>query len=326
MPTIFISERDAVIFRNLMGQGKRVVLSIDIDSTETKSDKPVLEYYIMINDPLSYKLLRQIHKFRFDSYGLMKFKPIYSFKDLSLHSDKNLSNCFNDNRYCILAEKSQPFKTDEYREEAIRQLCLWKQSNNKSSAEKQWWQYMEAFAKLCLDSKGVYSLKDCSDTVFDLAGIDGKVVEEVQTCFDKYSQYTGNIDIIDEQLRSFYDFEQYPGIVINNELIRGYRSKKSIITSVCDTYVHRPAACQEYDLHIQNYSLAKNTSFYHLYILLICCALLATVVIVFVKNYVTSTVSHDIAQNVKDHVHTYYRISETDKMKSDIELRPEETG
>ena len=326
MPTIFISERDAIIFRNLIEQGKRVALSIDIDSTETKSDKPVLEYYIMINDPLSYKLLRKIHKFRFDSYGLMKFRPIYSFKDLRLHSNKNLHNCFNNNRYCIHAEKHQPFKTEEYREEAIRQLCLWRQSNNNSNAEKQWWKYMEAFSKLCLYNKGVYSLKLCSDTVFELAGIDNKVLEEVQTCFDKYSRYNDNIDIIDEQLKSFYDFEQYPGIVINNKLIRGYKSKKSIITSVCDTYVYRPAACQEYDFHIKTYNLAKNTSFWHLHFILVFCALLVVIAIIFVKNYMTSVVSQDIEQNVKNHVHTYYKITETDKRMNDIELRPEEAG
>ena len=326
VPAILISERDAVLLKNLIEKGERVILSIDIDSTETKSDIATLEYYIMINDPLSYNLLHKIHSFRFDSYGLLKFKPIYAFKNLQGQSQSNTQNCFNNNRYCIHAEKSQPYKTKEYRDETIRQICLWQQHKNSMNLEKQWWKYMEAFSKICLDNSILGSLKECSDRAFELSGVDSSVITSTQNCFDKYANNYDRIPIIDDQMKSPYDFEQYPGIVVNDNLVRGYRSKKSIITSVCDAYTRKPSACQQYELKLESYSYARNASVWHVYVILIVCALVLSTAVIFIKNYMSGIVGQDIEMNVRDHVHTYYKISEADRRMGDTELRPDETG
>lgn len=325
VPSILISEKDGLLFKRLAQEGQRVVLSIDIDSTVDKSDSVTLEYYIMVNDPLSYHLLHKILAFRFASYGLLQFKPIYTFKDLTSDALGATSNCFNGNRYCIHAEKNQPYKTDEYREETIRQLCLWEETKHNSNLEREWWKYMTSFEKLCLTKTGIESLKDCSDTAFNRGEVDPHVVTETRRCFNRHYNEQEQMSIIDDQMKDSYDFEQYPGILVNNNLIRGFRSQKSIVTSVCDAYIHKPAACMEYDLHITPYSYARNTSFWHVYGLMILCVLLLTSLTLLLKNCINTAVSTDVEEGVRDHVHTYYRINETDRKMKDTELRPDET-
>lgn len=324
VPSIMIAERDAVLFEKLIHDGKRVVLSIDIDSTENKTDSGNFNYYIMINDPLSYGLISKIYDFRFDSYGLVNFKPIYSFTDLRYHQTSRSPNCFNNNRYCIHAEKNQPFKTEEYRDEAIRQICLWNESKGKFETEKHWWEYVMAYAKLCVKKGDYQTLGDCSEAVFSHANISRDVLNKVEQCHKKNSKEFDRIQIIDEQFKKSYDFEQYPGIVVNDTLIRGYVSQKSIITSVCDSFIRRPAACYYYELRFNSYSVARQTSFWHVHGLLILCILLITTMILVVKCVMSSTVSHDIEQNVRDHVHTYYRMNESDIRLKDTDLRPDE--
>ena len=325
VPSIMIAERDAVLFERLIRSGKRVVLSIDIDSTENKTDTGNFDYYIMINDPLSYSLIAKIFDFRFDSYGLVNFRPIYSFTDLKDHQVVRTPNCFNNNRYCIHAEKNQPFKTDEYRDEAIRQICLWNESKGKFETERHWWEYVMSYSKLCMKKDNHQTLSDCSEAAIRRASVDRGTISKVEQCYKKNSKEFDRIPIIDAQYKKNYDFEQYPGIVVNDTLIRGYVSQKSIISSVCDSYIHRPAVCYRYEIKFNTFSVARQTSFWHVHGLLIFCVLLITVIILAVKYVMSSTVNRDIEQNVRDHVHTYYRMNESDIRLKDTDLRPDET-
>lgn len=324
VPSITISERDALLFERLINDGKQVVLSIDIDSTEHKEDTGNLDYYIMINDTLSYTLLSKVYNFRFDSYGLVNFRPVYAFSDQ--RSDfVTAANCFNNGHYCVHAEKNQPYKTHEYRGETLRQLCLWQETKGQSNTEKIWWSYVMEFAKLCAHKGGPSTLKSCSEKVMQHANVDAQLEDKINACYRSNDNEFSGIPIIDAQHKKRYDFEQYPGIVINDTVIRGYRSQKSIITSVCDSFIRRPAACMFYELKFNKYSYAKNTSFLHVHGLLVFSILIITVVLVIVKYYMTGNVHTDIEQGVRDHVHTYYRMNESDTRLKDTELRPAET-
>ena len=136
------------------------------------------------------------------------------------------------------------------------------------------------------------TLRDCSDRAFEVGEVDPEMREQTQRCYNKYAYDYDNIPIIDQQLKGSYDFEQYPGIVVNENLIRGYMSKKSIITSVCDAYTQKPAACQEYDIKLSTYSYARNTSLWHFYGVIITCSLVLALAAMVVRCYMNMAVRH----------------------------------
>ena len=59
--------------------------------------------------------------------------------------------------------------------------------------------------------------------------------------------------------------------------------------------------------------------------LLIFCIVALSLVLAAVKLLMSGKVSEEIAQGVREHVHTYYSMNESDVRLKDTELRPEET-
>lgn len=325
VPVILISEKDAFLLKDIILDAKKVVLSIDIDSTTKKSNHVTLEYYIMINDHLSYELLNKLYEFKFSLPASFVFKPIYAFKDMRKDVNHLSVNCFNGNRYCVHANRHQPYETSEYRDETIRQLCLLEQTSQNRKLEKMWWKYVIAYAKACFNKSASETLKDCSDTVFDLADIDPDIVKETKRCFNKFVNQYDSISIIDSQMKKQYDFEQYPGVIVNDNLVRGYRSSKSIVTSVCDAFDSKPYTCTNYEPKFKTTSYVQKFSFLHLYGIIVFCALVISTLVIVVRKYMHYVVHEAIKEDVKEHVHTYYKINETDSRFKDTELTPAET-
>ena len=327
VPSILIAEKDAMLFKSIISKGKKVVLSIDIDSTPIKSKIVTLKYYIMINDNLSYELLNKLYNFRFSTPHLLVFKPIYAFKDQTADARHISSNCFNGNRYCVNSNKDQVYETGEYRDETIRQLCLWEQSNKNNMLERNWWKYVTTYSKVCFTKGAATSLKECSELAFGISGVAPDIIKDTKRCFNRYIEQYDAISMIEKQEQENYEFEQYPGIIVNDNLVRGYRTSKSIITSVCDAYVKKPPKCLEYEPQIEDNSHLQDISSWRLYGVLTGCIGLILCFVVLLKTYLNQFVAKSVEEDVRDHVNTYYKINETDSKFKDTELTPaENTG
>lgn len=324
VPTIFIAEKDANLFQNIINKGSKVILAVDLDATPEKTRMANIDYHLMINNHQSYITLKHIHKFHFDAFNRTIFRPVYRF--ISPLTGSN--NCFKYGMYCLDIESKQPYKTEEYRKEALRQLCLWDKVKFHQKLEQNWWKYVLTYGEICFSKNKFKTLDECSDRVFIDSGIDQSIIREVKSCANQFSQPNQPVSYFEDMMKNEREneFISLPGIVLNKTIMRGYLTEKSILTGICDVFDQQPKACQPYQFKISIFQLIWRLRLWHYLVWVIAATVIISIIVGVCHLIMKALVKKEMEKDVKEFVSTYYKMNETDKTLGDVELRPSEFG
>ena len=128
-----------------------------------------------------------------------------------------------DNKYCSM------HGVEEARED-VRQICIWKEQNEK------WWDYINKFNEKCASNFGA-STTECSKQVANESGVD---FAKVETCVK-----TQTSALLEEELKVAKEANAQgsPTIIINGSQYEGGRSPNDILTAICAGFNKKPEAC-----------------------------------------------------------------------------------
>jgi hypothetical protein len=327
-PIIKISLANANLLRDEIVSGNRVFLKINFDVTPYKSDKVEINYYMMINSFESTNFLQKIYDFRFSLQENVTFQPIYYLRDFS-SSRRAHRNCFYNNLYCIDFNKKDGYEYFEYKEEMIKQICLWNAVKENKEAEREWWLYVIRYSQNCF--KNSYwnkyeSLKQCSDEMSKSLRISGPFLSSLQKCMDDNFNFIVNnndIPFFKNYLKNYKNrnIPNIPSVLVNDSLLKGFLSKTNFVSGVCDAFQYAPDQCNSYYYTFKNYNYSLK--FYHFIFSFWFFGLLLILVIIIVYSFMGRRVTLDIRNEINHHISQYYKINDKKSAHKDVELSPE---
>lgn len=189
--------------------------------TVTKSDKPVVELFVMAYCP--YGL--QMEKAFLPAWELLKNTANFSIKfvSYSMHGKKEIDE--NTRQYCIQTE--QPDKYDAYLN------CFFTAGSNDGS---------EANYATCLTSAGVNvaKLNTCVSSTDNKFGITAKFNDKSTWLSGSYPLYPVNADLNDK-----YGVQGSPTLVINGAQAEVGRTPEAVKEAICAAFNNAPAVCAQ---------------------------------------------------------------------------------
>lgn len=189
--------------------------------TVTKSDKPVVELFVMSYCP--YGL--QMEKAFLPVWNLLKNKADFSVKfvSYSMHGQKELNE--NTRQYCIQAE--QPDKYANYLN------CFFTAGANDGS---------EANYSKCLTTAGVNvaKLNACVSSTDNKFGITAKYNDKSTWLNGNYPVYPIYSDLNDK-----YGVQGSPTLVINGVQAEANRTPEAVKTAICAAFNNAPSECSQ---------------------------------------------------------------------------------
>ena len=318
-PILLIGQKDGkTIFEALNGYAQLIIaLRIEVDGD--KSDKAKAEFWLNPISIEAYDLLAKFGPLVSEFGDTLDFKPKYKFQSLKgkNHTQKFIErHCFANGKYCAIG--SENFTSYSVINEALRQICLWK--NDPEKKKLSFWKYI-SYYRLCLrtfefDHKGVL---DCYITSFKKANLSPQLESNVKDCIDKSfedsSQKTTSRNYLLETQKNPYvysDVYLVPACLINGELLKEELTDHSILRGFCDELTNPPAVCDQYFFggrriksmyHIQDSMLG----------LLVICILGSVMLILFilflVRRSLNKRVDRELFVEINQHVTNYMKIS-----------------
>lgn len=207
IPAVLLQHEASQKIKSVLSTEQKVVLRVALQVENQRHEKPAVELVMVVNNLESYKLLRQIADFIRSLGSQVDFQPVYYFKQVKLNEFKTVNglegttvsqHCFH-GKYCLHHEaQSGRFQLAEYFEEGLRQLCLWKQADQKI----QWWRYVENYRLRCLEKARYKSLRACFEATMKQVNI-SSLIPSIDLCTKKSQVQDAHGRVSDNASREF---------------------------------------------------------------------------------------------------------------------------
>lgn len=189
-------------------------------TAEKKSDKPVMQFFVMSFCPYGQQAEQGIIPAARLLKGKAVFEPHYVI--YSNYQGGGATYCLDkDSKYCSMHGVS------EVNEDA-RQLCIWKYDQAK------WFDYVEALNKTCK----VGDVDTCWEGVAKNLKID---TAKISKCFKSEAETLLAKEV---ELNTKYGVQGSPQIFVNEQEYTGGRDAESYKQAVCSAFNNAPAECQ----------------------------------------------------------------------------------
>ena len=209
IPAVLLDHNASQKIKTVLSTDTPVILKVALQVETERHERTEVEFVLVVNNLESYRRLSEVSSFTRALQSKMDFKPVYYFKQISLEDYKNIhimkdqvvsQHCFH-GKYCLHHETSTGhFQLQEYFEEGLRQLCLWKQCDQKV----QWWQYTEHYSRKCLQGSRHSTLRKCYEAIMKEIGI-LSLVPSIDKCVLQ-SQVKNKKGEISDNLSRFFNF------------------------------------------------------------------------------------------------------------------------
>lgn len=325
-PIIRISLGTANKLRDEIVKGKRVFLKVNFDATPFKSDEVRITYYMMINNFDSMDFLQKIYDFRFSVNQNLEFEPVYYLRTFS-KTRRAHRNCFFENKYCIDFNHKVTYEYFEYKNEMLKQICLWNSVKHNKELEKEWWQYVIIFSQNCYQNnyyKKYESLKDCSDEMSKNLKIIGPTLLAFRKCIeDNHIMSNKDIPLFKKYVKDYKNrhIPNIPSVLVNDSLVKGFLTKTNFLSSVCNAFQSAPYECSRYYLNFKS-SNVFSFRFYHFFFSFWFMGLILLLLVILIHWFMGERVTNDIRREVNHHISQYYKINDKKKNNKDVELTP----
>lgn len=318
-PILLIGRVDGTqLFEALKGYAQLIV-SLRIEMKGVKSERAKAEFWLNPANVEAYDLMAKFGPVISKFGRKVDFEPKYKFEDFRRkkhHKGFLKKHCYMSGRYC--ATNSEHIEPLSILDEALRQICLWK--NDPNPDKLLFWKYI-AHYRVCLrkfeyDHKGVL---DCYQDSYKLAGIASRLSAQIRQCvtnsFENPEFKThGENRLLPTQDNPYIYSDIYlvPAFTINGELLKEELTDHSILRALCDELVSPPEVCGQFV-----FNGGRIKSMYHFQDsmagLLFFCVLGSVLLVVFVMFWVrralNKRVDRELFVEINQHVTNYMKIS-----------------
>ena len=155
------------------------------------------------------------------------------------------TDCLCGGKYCALDENNLSVKGKTILMENLRQKCIYKNAQSKSSTDTPWWDYVTKAHSRCYNDFS----EECSKTIHNEVGIDyGQTMECVNESFSETSYDEGTNQILDAEVEAWNNHGAHyiPSIIINQVAYRGVLDPENVFSAVCSGFKNPQEECKAY--------------------------------------------------------------------------------
>ena len=152
--------------------------------------------------------------------------------------------------------------------ESLRRICIWKHYGKDNGMGEEWWNYAGVFMEKC-DNPVFFMDEKCVREVYNLAGIDGKVIDR---CMSDSGGLEGDVrnQLLEDEIAAKVTSGVViiPAVFVNGAVIRGALTFKTVFQAVCAGYLAgtAPEVCakcvtcpEEFECTVDGYCKSKQT-------------------------------------------------------------------
>lgn len=319
IPSFIISKTDGELIKNAIKNsrtGKHVALTLVFDMKQDEGKVNYSLWYSSENKKV-YSFLKEFKSYamRF-SKDQTAFTPNMVLWYCAMCREKGYKeshqDCISGGRYCAPdPDGTGPYNGRDVMLEDLRQLCVFKQTENEESYET-YFKYMIEYSKTCEDNL----TKECSHKVLDAIDLSSK---EIEKCVDN-SVEGRNIDLDENTLFKYerdrwqdYGVAFYPSLMINNQTYRGDLEAQPVFQALCAGFVEPQEECRwdygQDDEESEDTDEDGIGTGSLLLILSLCFAMMAVVLIVY-RMWLKKEMKNDMRNQVNTAVSQYFALSE----------------
>ena len=319
IPIILIKKDDAENIKKALGGAEEVLIQIDFDLEEEKTDVVIMQYWINPAYDEAYQLLLQLKDDIVNLDDKLVFQPLYLFENAD-GRDSNRNNCYGDGKYCFTPLPKNNYEYSSVLDEAIRQKCLYEELYENRSNPSMWWNYIAKYTELLsnLQTNKEPVKLDFFNTIVSDINLEDEKVSLINKCYE--DSFESMIDKKEEDnkiLRNDLELKskevQYkiPAIFLNNRFFKQNFSPKIILSAICDQLSTMPKVCDVFYTSNITWKTNNQKSTYRLALaviaILFICLIIIFFVMIFIRRQGNRKIEDDIRENIRKHVIEYMK-------------------
>ena len=292
-----------------------VICSIGIEIQGKETAVVVTEYWLNTANPDSYVNLLKLEEV-FNNFGdKVEFKPQYKFQnfvDRDFTHKFQKKHCISEGRFCQV--ENPEIDPQSAIVEAQRQICIWNETNGSKSndpeTKSKYWKYIQYYKKCLLTYEfGTHSNLNCFEKGCDMADISLGLLEKINKCTEQEKIHKKGL-IDNENNYTYSDIYLVPAFFINDEMLKEELSQKSIIISICDKLLQKPAYCDQFFVgkHEKNKLDVDDNMNGLLFIAIIGIIAILSVVLLFFRRNINKGINQEIYSEVNQYVTDYMKM------------------
>lgn len=228
-------------------------------------------------------------------------------------------HCYSKGNYCATSELILESKS--LLDEAIRQKCIWRISQNEPKQKYLWWNYIGNYRNCLKDLLKNNNPKknNCFEQLMNLPSYKVETKEAIEDCYIKSfdnpnNKFKSKNTILKEDDNSYEYSGVYlvPAMFINKYLVKEDLKTNIVISAMCDKLIDKPDICKDYIFDNINWNYTHQNNKSHrifaiiLFIIIGACVILFMVL--YVKKRMNMTINEEINQDIKNHVSEYMKL------------------
>ena len=322
IPIILLGNFDSgLIFKYKEENDEDIIVSISIEETGAQTKIVRAEFWLNSIYPDSYTIFSKMEEVLNNFGDKVEFTPKYKFKNLvnKGHPKSFIQeHCYSNGRFCqVENEEIEPMTAIE---EALRQICLWKETNGVSvtnaATKALFWRYISSYTQ-CL--KGFeFSHKgklNCSERSFEMGDVPQEIINKVEQCKGEPSPDSQSAKMLlteNENEYIYSDIYLVPAFFVNDIMVKEKLNESTIITAICDNLEDKPAYCDTFYMgNSKNQTSAiKDNMFGLLFLAIAGIVTILTVLLVIFRSKINTGVNREIYNEVNQYVSDYMKMEE----------------
>ena len=255
IPIAFISNNNGKIINNYIMNYPNENIIVEINFKPKQKNIVDFKFFFSSSEPKAYELIGNMTKYM-DNFGKqVNFTPYYVVHKNPYYVEENPNsniNCLSRGVHCYYPKETTI--TQEGQKilmEDIRQKCMFEL--NKDKDIKQYFKYLDTFARLCINVEKKSLTRECSKMTLKNLGYDEDYLDECVAKSFGVAQYSlssnvyieKNNKILEKEYKEIlkYKLTSFPAIIINEKPMEGIIKEKSIVIELCNGVLEKPMFC-----------------------------------------------------------------------------------
>lgn len=258
---------------------------------------------------------------KFDQY--MKFEPKYKFKNLFTDFNTGFlkEHCYGQGMYCATSEMILDSKS--VLDEAIRQKCIWKLSQDDQTKKHLWWNYIGNYRNCLKDRLKNSTPKqlDCFEELMTKHNYSTKTKEAIDNCYNNsfenlVDRFNSQNKILkeDENAYEYSGVYLVPAFFVNKNLVKEDLKPAIVISAMCDKLIRKPEICQEFLFSNINWNYSHEVNKSHGFITILSLLSVGVIIILlmvfYVKRRMHSSINEEVSVEIRNHISEYMKLKD----------------
>ena len=256
IPVSLISKNDGIIIDNYFQSNPSTKIIVEVKFSPRNAKNFVdFKLFFSSSEPRAYELLEKMGKYINHFGDQINFTPYYTVHQNPYYDQENPKsniNCVSRGKYCYFPKETTIIQEGQkILLEDIRQKCMFKLSKEKST--KFYHEYMNTFAKKCINNSQKTLSVSCSEETLIELGYPANYLDECVA--DSFGVKVNDLlspsyidkenKIMEEEYNEIlkYKLTSFPALVINNKVVTGILKELEIAKTLCNNVKIKPNFC-----------------------------------------------------------------------------------